>query len=65
MSFLTSGNREFEVGDQLNANLEFIHSFRTEDELRSEFQIAGFSVLHLNIFEGLWLGAAILLKGSM
>lgn len=64
VALLTFGNRQFEVGDQLLGSLEFIHSFHSENELRSEFEAAGFSVQYLNLGEQVCMGGAILVKGS-
>ena len=61
VALLTFGNREFEDGDRLLGNVEFIHFFHSEHELCSEFEAAGFSVHHLNTC----MGGAILVKGSM
>jgi len=58
---LTFGNREAEDGDLLLGNVEFIHLFRSEHELRSEFEAAGFSVNYLDTCTG----GAILVKGPM
>jgi SAM-dependent methyltransferase len=51
--------RQFEQGDYLKFDAEFNHSFMSEQELRSEFDAAGFSVQHLDLRKG----AAILVKG--
>lgn len=64
VALLTFGNRQFEDGDQLLGSLEFIHSFHSENELRSEFEAAGFSVQYLNLGEQVCMGGAILVKGS-
>src|SRR5208283_2493813 len=64
VALLTFGNRQFEDGDQLLGSLEFIHSFHSENELRSEFEAAGFSVQYLNLGEQICMGEAILVKGS-
>lgn len=64
VAVLTFGNRQFEEGDQLHADREFIHSFRNENDLRSEFEAAAFSVHYLKLREEFSMGAAILVKGS-
>ncbi len=51
VAVLTGGNREFEDGDQLLGGFEFIHTFHSESELRSEFESAGFSLHYLSTGE--------------
>lgn len=62
VAFLTSGNRGFEHGDQLQGGLEFMHSFRSEDELRSEFDFSGLVVHHWNVFSDSCMRGAILVN---
>jgi SAM-dependent methyltransferase len=62
VAFLTLGNLCYEKGDTLSYNIEFIHAFSQEDEVRSEFAEGGFEVLHLHIAEEILLGGAVLRK---
>jgi hypothetical protein len=62
VAFLTLGNLWYEKGDTLPNNIEFIHAFSREDEVRSEFAEGGFEVLHLHIAEEILLGGAVLKK---
>jgi len=62
VAFLTLGNLWYEKGDTLSLNIEFIHAFSHEDEVRSEFAEGGFEVIHLHIAEELLLGGAVLRK---
>ncbi len=59
-SVLTMGNLWYEPGDQLWLNVEFIHAFSSEDELRSEFDAAGFVLLHLQLPDDGVEGGAVL-----
>jgi len=60
VAVLTVGNLWYEKGDTLSNNIEFIHAFSQEDEVRSEFAEGGFEVIHLHIEEELLLGGAVL-----
>jgi SAM-dependent methyltransferase len=62
VAFITLGNIWYEKGDTLSYNLEFIHAFSQEAEVRSEFAEGGFKVLHLHIAEETLLGGAVLKK---
>jgi 2-polyprenyl-3-methyl-5-hydroxy-6-metoxy-1,4-benzoquinol methylase len=62
VAFLTLGNLWYEKGDTLPNNIEFIHAFSQEDEVRSEFAEGGFEVLHLRIEEEILIGGAVLRK---
>jgi len=62
VAFLTRGNLWYEKGDTLSSNIEFIHAFSQEDEVRSEFAEGGFEVLHLHIAEEILIGGAVLRK---
>jgi SAM-dependent methyltransferase len=62
VAFLTLGNLWYEKGDMLSNNIEFIHAFSQEDEVRSEFAEGGFEVLHLHIAEEILIGGAVLRK---
>jgi 2-polyprenyl-3-methyl-5-hydroxy-6-metoxy-1,4-benzoquinol methylase len=61
-AFLTLGNLWYEKGDKLSNNIEFIHAFSREDEVRSEFAEGGFEVIHLHIAEEILIGGAVLRK---
>jgi SAM-dependent methyltransferase len=60
VAFLTLGNLWYEEGDTLSNNIEFIHAFSQEDEVRSEFAEGGFEMLHLHIAEEILIGGAVL-----
>ena len=62
VAFLTLGNLWHEKGDTLSNNIEFIHAFSQEDEVKSEFAGGGFEVLHLHIAEEILIGGAVLRK---
>jgi SAM-dependent methyltransferase len=59
---LTLGNLTYEPGDILWGDIEFVHAFGSEKDLRSEFARAGFEVIHLEIFENWHGGGAVLRK---
>lgn len=62
-AFFTLGNLWHERGDMLWGNVEFIHAFSSEDELRSEFKETQFKVVHIHIPEkGGINGGAVLRK---
>lgn len=63
VALMTLGNRQFEDGDQLHGDLEFIHYFGKDREFTSEFEAAGFSVHYMKFFEEICGGGAILVKG--
>jgi SAM-dependent methyltransferase len=46
-AWLTRGNLSYEPGDRLWQKEEFMHSFSSEADLRSEFEAGDFTVLHL------------------
>ena len=58
--FFTLGNLWYEKGDMLWGDVEFIHAFSSEDELRSEFKNGGFEVVHLHIPERGIRGGAVM-----
>jgi len=64
VSFLTLGNLRYEKGDMLWHNLEFIHAFSSEKDLRSEFEEAQFKVEHIRIHGENMRGGAVLMKGE-
>jgi len=49
IAWLTLGNLSFESGDMLWCNVEFIHAFSSESDLRAEFAAGEFDVAWLNI----------------
>ncbi len=63
-AFLTLGNFWYENGDALWSNMEFIHTFTSEDELRSEVAESGFEVFYTHIPETFkeWSGRTVLRK---
>jgi SAM-dependent methyltransferase len=62
LAFLTLGNLRYEKGDMLWHNIEFIHAFSSEQDLRSEFKEAQFNVEHIQIPEEVIKGGAVLIK---
>jgi SAM-dependent methyltransferase len=62
VAFITLGNLWYEKGDTLSYNIEFIHAFSQEDEVRSEFAAGGFEVMHLRSADEILLGGAVLRK---
>ena len=62
VAFLTLGNLWYEKGDTLSYNIEFIHAFSQEDEVKSEFAEGGFEVIHMHISEEILIGGAMLRK---
>jgi SAM-dependent methyltransferase len=44
----TLGNMEYEKGDMLYNNNEFVHAFSTVEEIRLEFEEGGFEVVHIH-----------------
>lgn len=63
-SWLTLGNLAYARGDRLVGGIEFAHYFPQEEEIRSEFEAAGFEVVELGLPEGGLRGGAILKKIS-
>ena len=61
-AWLTLGYLQFEPGDTLWGNAEFIHTFDDETKLRMELAEGGFDVLHLDIFDEKTCGGAVLRK---
>jgi hypothetical protein len=46
IAVLTWGNTEYQEGDKLLFNREFLHPVSSEQEIRSEMEEGGFSVLY-------------------
>jgi SAM-dependent methyltransferase len=63
-AYLTLGNRSYESGDMLWGNVEFIHAFSSETDLRFEFREGGFDVVFMHIPDQKTLGGAILKKSQ-
>lgn len=61
-AYLTWGYRSYEPGDRLWSNMEFVHAFSSDAELRSEFRAAEFEVLDITVFGETMTGTAILKK---
>jgi SAM-dependent methyltransferase len=59
---LTFGHWNYEAGDTLWFNREFLHAFSDEESLRAEFNAAGFKTLHLKVLDQGLLGGAVLGK---
>jgi SAM-dependent methyltransferase len=62
VSLLTLGNFEFEKGDMLWHNIEFVHAFSSEKDLLSEFEESYFDVKHVQIFKENMRGGAVLIN---
>ncbi len=61
-ALLTIGNLTYEPGDMLWVDHEFIHGFRSQEELRSEFTAGGFRVTYLHLGDSIPRGEAALVK---
>lgn len=44
---LTLGNLQYQEGDRLHGNEEFLHDFLSESELQTEFRLGGFEIIHV------------------
>lgn len=62
ISWLTLGNTKCEKGDILKDNLEFLHAFSDTDDLKSEFESAGFEVVRFIFPENSHNACALLKK---
>lgn len=62
LGWATLGYRQFETGDVLWQNSEFLHAFSDEPLLRREFEDGGFSVTHFELFPAYKSGGAVLQK---
>lgn len=62
--FLTRGYTEYETGDFLRGNIEFLHAFHDKQMLLSEFYEAGFMPVKFTIFQNGFVGGALLKKLS-
>jgi hypothetical protein len=60
--WLTLGNLGYEKGDRLADSIEFVHFFRTENEMRCEFEETGFEVIELFFPDRGVRGGAVLKK---
>ncbi|MBW1863253.1 MAG: class I SAM-dependent methyltransferase, partial [Deltaproteobacteria bacterium] len=60
IAFLTSGYFDYEQGDQLWGNVEFIHSFSDPNRLKAEFESGGFELIHIHISKKNLSGGAVL-----
>lgn len=58
----TLGNLAYEEGDMLWCNIEFIHAFKSEEELRSELEEGGLSVIRIKVDSNSIRGGAICRK---
>ncbi|MBW6465123.1 MAG: class I SAM-dependent methyltransferase [Brevefilum sp.] len=56
------GNRTYEDGDKLWLNVEFVHVFRSEDEVRTELEEGGLDIAHIKFDESSIRGAAVAIK---
>ena len=62
IAFLTLGNCLYETGDTLWSDVEFIHSFYKESDIRKEFKAGGFEIADISFYEKKVRGGAILRK---
>ncbi len=62
VSWITLGNLSYERGDRLAGNSEFVHTFATDDDVRSEFLAGGFEVIELTLPREGPRGGAVLRK---
>jgi SAM-dependent methyltransferase len=58
----TLGNREYEPGDTLRQNIEFVHEFTSEDAIRSELEAGGLCVLRIRTNANSIRGSAVCTK---
>lgn len=58
------GNRSYENGDILWLNIEFVHIFTAEDEIRSELEAGGLGVTQINMDPASNRGSAICVKAA-
>jgi SAM-dependent methyltransferase len=56
------GNRAYEDGDKLWLNVEFVHVFGSDDEVRSELEEGGLDVTHIKFDSASIRGAAVAVK---
>ena len=56
------GNRAYEDGDRLWLNVEFVHVFRSEEEVRSELEEGGLDIVHIKFDPASIRGAAVAVK---
>lgn len=61
---MTFGLWDYETGDMLWLNREFLHAFSSEDTLRAEFDAAGFRPIHMTVSDQILLGGAVLERKS-
>jgi SAM-dependent methyltransferase len=59
---LTLGNRDYETGDMLRFDSEFLHAFVSVEELKAEALRAGLEVIDLEVEEGRAFAGAVLRK---
>lgn len=62
VAWLTLGHLQFEPGDALWFNVEFIHTFSDKAQLEMEFDEGGFELLHLAVPDENISGGALLQK---
>lgn len=60
IAFLTAGHLDYEPGDQLWGNVEFMHAFSDLDKLKTEFESAGFELVDFHISKENLSGGAVL-----
>jgi len=64
LSWITFGNTASERGDVLKNNQEFLHAFSREEDIRAEFEEAGFDVLRFVYPESSHNAGALLRKNN-
>lgn len=64
LAWISLGNREYERGDNLRFNNEFIHTFTSLDELKAEIIEGGFKLIDFQVTEGSEFGGAIVKKSN-
>ncbi len=62
ISAITFGNTAYEDGDMLWGKIEFIHAFSSEDDIRSELEAGGLSVVRMDTGNQSYRGNAICRK---
>lgn len=61
-AWITLGYTEYETGDMMNGNTEFLHAFHDKNALLSELRESGFKPIRFLIFQNGFFGGALLQK---
>jgi hypothetical protein len=59
-ALLTRGYTEYETGDLVRDEMEFLHAFHDQEILSSEFHGAGFFPVQFTVFQNGFFGGALL-----